>query len=63
LRRRSKLQAEINSYLEKQRALQEENQALLREIKSLSGDWKALEKAAREDLGLVRESDVVFTFE
>jgi len=56
-------QAEIAQHQEKQRVLTAENEALRREIAALSGDLKALERAAREDLGLVRSNEVVFTFE
>jgi cell division protein FtsB len=63
LRRYVKLKAEIASYEEKRRALASENQGLRLEIQALSGDMRALERAAREDLGLVRPNEVVFTFE
>jgi len=63
LRRFHRLQADTAAYEEKRRALASENEALRREIAALSGDVKALERAAREDLGLVRGNEVVFTFE
>ena len=63
MRRFRRLQAETTMYEEKRRALAAENDSLRREIAALSGDVKALERAAREDLGLVRSNEVVFTFE
>lgn len=63
LRKHQKLQAEIATYQDKQRALAAENESLRREIAALSGDTRALERAAREDLGLVRSNEVVYTFE
>ncbi|MGC4117850.1 MAG: septum formation initiator family protein [Myxococcales bacterium] len=63
LRRYRKLQGDIAELEEKRGALAAENEALRREIAALSGDTRALERAAREDLGLVRSSEVVYTFE
>jgi cell division protein FtsB len=63
LRRYLRLTEDIASYQERIRALSTENASLRREIGALSGDLRALERAAREDLGLVRSSEVVFTFE
>lgn len=63
LRRLKLRQNEIGQLQDKQRGLTAENEALRREIAALSGDLKALERAAREDLGLVRSNEVVFTFE
>lgn len=63
LRRFYKLEEEIASYEEKNRELAAKNTSLRLEIEALSGDDKALERAAREDLGLVRPDEVVFHFE
>lgn len=63
LRRYRRLQADVAALEEKRRALASENEALRREIAALSGDTRALERAAREDLGLVRSNELVFTFE
>lgn len=63
LRHYRRLDAQIATLQDKQRALSEENEALRREIAALSGDTQALERAAREDLGLVRATELVFTFE
>lgn len=63
LRRNSKLREEIASYEAKNRELAARNASLRLEIEALSGDSRALERAAREDLGLVRPDEVVFNFE
>lgn len=63
LRKFRRLQGDIADLQEKQRTLSAENEALRREIAALSGDTRALERAAREDLGLVRGNEVVYTFE
>ncbi|MBI5548605.1 MAG: septum formation initiator family protein [Deltaproteobacteria bacterium] len=63
LGRYRKRQAEIEALQHKQRVLQSENESLRREIAALTGDTRALERAAREDLGLVRSNEVIFTFE
>ncbi len=63
LRRYFRLREEIASYEEKNRSLAGQNASLRLEIEALSGDTKALERAAREDLGLVRPDEVVFNFE
>lgn len=63
LRQTLKLKAEVESYQQRNKALGAQNAQLRREIEALSGDLKALERAAREDLGLVRGNEVIFTFE
>lgn len=63
MRRQFKLREEIASYERKNRALAAQSTSLRLEIEALSGDDKALERAAREDLGLVRPDEVVFNFE
>ena len=63
LRKVRGLRAEAAALQEKQRVLAAENEALRREIAALSGDLKALERAAREDLGLVRSNEVIFSFD
>ena len=63
LRRSWRLEQEIASYEEKNRALAARNTSLRLEIEALSGDDRALDRAAREDLGLVRPDEVVFNFE
>lgn len=63
LRHYRRLQGEVAALEEKRRVLAAENEGLRREIAALSGDTRALERAAREDLGLVRSNELVFTFE
>ena len=63
LRRSWRLEQEIAAYEEKNRALAARNTSLRLEIEALSGDDRALDRAAREDLGLVRPDEVVFNFE
>jgi cell division protein FtsB len=63
VRRATTLKADVTSYRQRNKTLFVENAQLRREIEALSGDLKALERAAREDLGLVRSNEVVFTFE
>jgi len=63
LRKNQQQQADIAVLKDKQRVLVLENEALRREINALSGDNRALERAAREDLGLIRAREVVYSFE
>jgi cell division protein FtsB len=62
-RRYVKIRSELAVLEQKRTALAAENAALRREIEALSGDRRALERAAREDLGLIRPNEIVFTFE
>jgi cell division protein FtsB len=63
LRRYYRLQSEISTYAVKNRELAATNESLRREIRALSGDVRALERAAREELGLVKPNEVIFNFE
>jgi cell division protein FtsB len=63
LRQTLKLRGEVENYRQRNKALAAQNAQLRREIEALSGDLKALERAAREDLGLVRGNEIIFTFE
>jgi cell division protein FtsB len=63
LRQTLKLRGEVEDYRQRNRTLAAKNAQLRREIEALSGDLKALERAAREDLGLVRGNEIIFTFE
>jgi cell division protein FtsB len=58
-RERSRLQELSHSVS----SLREENNRLRAEIKALREDPRALEKLAREDLGLSREGEIVFILE
>ncbi len=62
LRLQHKLQQESRAREEKNQQLSEENERLKREISALNGDTRAVERAAREELGLVKSGEVVFTF-
>lgn len=62
LRRQHKLAQEIRLRADKNHQLAEENARLKREIHALDGDPRAVERAAREELGLVKDGEVVFTF-
>jgi len=65
VRRLSRLQADIERQKEKNRELREENARLARTVRELSPPLQpsALEKAAREQLGFVRQDEVLFKFE
>jgi cell division protein FtsB len=43
--------------------IQEENKMLQEEIKRLREDSRYLESVAREDLGLIKENEILFIFE
>lgn len=58
-RERSRLQDLSHSV----NSLREENNQLRTEIKALRADPRAIEKLAREDLGLSREGEIVFILE
>ena len=62
LKLQHKLAEEIRVREEKNKKLAEENAQLRREIRALEGGKKAVERAAREELGLVKDGEVVFTF-
>lgn len=59
-RRRRALQIELADLEERNRVLRERNQALIEEIELLRSDPKAVERAAREELGFVRPGELVF---
>jgi cell division protein FtsB len=64
-RRRRALQLELADLEERNRVLREKNQALIEEIELLRSDPKAVdpkavERAAREELGFVRPGELVF---
>jgi cell division protein FtsB len=62
LRLDHKLRQDIAQREQANRALANENTRLRREIQALDGDPRAVERAAREELGLVKDGEVVFTF-
>ena len=62
-RRYLRLRQHVDSIQERNRALSEQNEALLREINALRNDPVALERAAREELGYVKPGELVFHLE
>jgi cell division protein FtsB len=62
-RRYSRLQADVAALEEKNARIAAENARLQREIKQLRSNPAAIERAAREQLGLVRPGEVVFNLE
>jgi cell division protein FtsB len=65
LRRLHKLDADAARQEAANASLREENARLSRRVKQMSGpgEAQALEKAARERLGYVRDDEVLFKFE
>ncbi|HMC34640.1 MAG TPA: septum formation initiator family protein [Myxococcales bacterium] len=65
LRRLERLRADIERQEQKNRELREENARLARTVRELSPPLQdaALEKAAREQLGFVRQDELLFKFE
>ena len=65
LRRLERLRADIERQEEKNRELRAENARLSKTVRELSSPMQpaALEKAAREQLGFVRQDEVLFKFE
>ena len=65
LRRLERLASDIERQEQKNRELREENARLARTVRELSPplQTRALERAAREQLGYVRQDEVLFKFE
>jgi cell division protein FtsB len=65
LRRLERLRADIERQQQQNRDLRAENARLLKTVRELSPPLHpaALEKAAREQLGFVRQDEVLFKFE
>ncbi|HYS08151.1 MAG TPA: septum formation initiator family protein [Myxococcales bacterium] len=65
LRRLDRLRADIERQEQKNRTLRAENARLVKTIRELSPPIQpaALEKAAREQLGFVKQDEVLFKFE
>lgn len=53
-----RLEGEIQSLIQKKEALESGNRQMMDEIESLKTDPAAIEKIAREELGLVREGEI-----
>lgn len=58
-----RLEAELQRIDGQNSALQSENSALQLRIGQLKQDRRAIERVARDELGLVRPNDIVFLFE
>ena len=54
------LKQERNLLLEENRALEQKNIALYREIHRLKNDLKYIESVARRELGMIRKDEVIF---
>jgi cell division protein FtsB len=65
LRRLERLRSDIERQEQKNRALRGENARLSRTVRELSPPFNpgALERAAREQLGFVRQDELLFKFE
>ena len=62
-RRYAKLQRDLLGLAEKNRQLAEENARMRGEAASLKSDRRALERAAREELGYVKPGEIVINVE
>lgn len=62
-RRYLSLKADVQSLTDRNHALEEQNAQLLREVEALRSDPKALERAAREELGFVKPGEIVLNLE
>lgn len=63
IRRVLDLKRELGVIIDDNRALAAENERLLKQIGRLRAGRRAIERVARDDLGLVRSDDLVFIFE
>jgi cell division protein FtsB len=57
------LRQDVEALQERNRALAQQNEILLREINALRKEPAALERAAREELGYVKPGELVFHLE
>ena len=62
-RRHLSLEREISTLGSRNQKLTEDNRALLDEIDAMRKDPKALERAAREELGFVKPGEVIINVE
>jgi len=63
LRHTARLAADLEQMEARNEALRAENERLRRELQLLADDPAALERAAREELGLIRPGEVIFRIE
>ena len=59
----SRLRSSISFQKEKNEVLREKVEKLRNQVNSLQNDDRALEKAARNELGMVRPNEQIFLFE
>jgi cell division protein FtsB len=62
-RRYWKIQDDLRQLADKNRALNEQNAKLSEEIEALRKDPRALERAAREELGFVKPGEIIINVE
>jgi cell division protein FtsB len=62
-RRYLRLSHDLETLKDKNQKLTADNARLMREVQSMRGDAKALERSAREELGFVKPGEVVVTVE
>lgn len=62
-RRYFKLAQDVQQLKERNHFIVSENARLRREVESLRGEGRAVERAAREELGFVRPGEIVFSLE
>ncbi|MBE2253343.1 MAG: septum formation initiator family protein [Myxococcus sp.] len=62
-RRYLRLSQDVKALKDRNKRLGDDNARLRREVEALRDDPRALERAAREELGLVRPGEIVFSLE
>lgn len=62
-RRYLRLRRDVVSLTERNRQIAEENRKMIRQIEALRSDPKAVERAAREELGFVKPGELVINLE
>ncbi|MDQ3266286.1 MAG: septum formation initiator family protein [Myxococcota bacterium] len=62
-RRYFRLRGELQTLEDKNRALEQVNSSLSREISALRSDKRVMERVAREELGFIRPGELVFNLE
>lgn len=58
-----RLRDELTDLKQKNHNLRDHNKRLRQQIGSLKNDNRAIERVARDELGLVRSRDIIFLFE
>ncbi|MBW1729977.1 MAG: septum formation initiator family protein [Deltaproteobacteria bacterium] len=57
-----KMDLERQKYIDRIQALRKENQEIMDEIRRLKEDPSYVERVAREELGLIKDNEVIFRF-